>query len=420
MLTYFKDFLLNILIISLPLALYPYINKIRGRKTLRSFFLYCFFAADIAIAMLFPINIYGVVHDLRAIPLALGSLYGGPYVSAALFLTVIVVRIAMNAPHIWIYAVSMLPAFVIGLFILRFYRRFDFLLRLATTILYSAAIKFLTIGTYFVLVGTPSVLFASPNAMLDTYTLQSLVVLGCVYLIEFLNKYHRLEEEVVRSEKMQIVSDMAASVAHEIRNPLTTVRGFIQLFGTSDMHPDKKADYMKLCLDELDRAEQIIADYLSLAKPDTDPNRMESIDLSEEILYLSNVLLTYANYNNIRIEIELPRDGGLCIRGDRYKFRQALVNIGKNAIESMPSGGILELRAEKRLGSFAVIVRDTGVGMTEEQIRRLGSPYYSTKEKGTGLGTMVTFSIIKKMNGRIEVDSVPGQGTEFSLLFPNA
>jgi two-component system sporulation sensor kinase B len=225
-----------------------------------------------------------------------------------------------------------------------------------------------------------------------------------------------MQEEVINSEKMKIVSDIAASVAHEIRNPLTAVRGFIQLLGSEALDKDKKNYYQQICLEELDRAQLIITDYLSLAKPD--PEMIESINVNDEINYLSNVLLTYANYNNIQINVVLSEDSPLLVVGDRYKFRQALINIGKNAIEAMNNGGILEIKTNKINDNIVLAISDTGVGMTSEQIKRLGIPYYSTKEKGTGLGTMVSFGIIKKMNGKIDISSELGKGTEFKIIFP--
>jgi two-component system sporulation sensor kinase B len=226
-----------------------------------------------------------------------------------------------------------------------------------------------------------------------------------------------MQEEVIKSEKIIIVSEMAAAVAHEIRNPLTVVRGFIQLLGTEELDKDKKNYYQKICLEELDRAQLIISDYLSLAKPD--PEIIESINVNDEISYLSNVLLTFANYNNIQIIVALSEDSPLLIVGDRYKFRQALINIGKNAIEAMNNGGILEIKTNKINDHILMVISDTGIGMTSEQIKRLGIPYYSTKEKGTGLGTMVSFGIIKKMNGKIEIKSELGRGTEYKLIFPS-
>lgn len=104
--------------------------------------------------------------------------------------------------------------------------------------------------------------------------------------------------------------------------------------------------------------------------------------------------------------------------GDRYKFRQALINIGKNAIEALPEGGLLEMKASGTSDEVMIMIRDNGIGMTPEQINRLGTPYYSTKEKGTGLGTMVSFGIIKKMSGKIGVTSERGVGTEYTLSFP--
>jgi len=93
--------------------------------------------------------------------------------------------------------------------------------------------------------------------------------------------------------------------------------------------------------------------------------------------------------------------------------------LGKNAIEALRDGGLLELKASRVDDQVVILISDTGVGMTPEQVKRLGTPYYSTKEKGTGLGTMVSFGIIKKMNGKIEVTSQLGIGTEYKLMFPS-
>lgn len=145
---------------------------------------------------------------------------------------------------------------------------------------------------------------------------------------------------------------------------------------------------------------------------------IERINVNEEVRYLSNVLLTYANYHNIQIDGNVLQDESLFIVGDKYKFRQAFINIGKNAIEAMINGGLLAINVKSKESHISIVVSDTGVGMTEEQVRRLGTPYYSTKEKGTGLGTMVSFGIIKKMNGKIELKSELGKGTEYTIVFP--
>ncbi|MDF2678990.1 MAG: histidine kinase [Brevibacillus sp.] len=418
MLSYFKDFLLNIFIIFSPLLFYPYIYKYKAqnREVLYNFFLYILFAVALVLAMSFPVNLHGLLYDFRSIPLILGSLYGGPIVSLFLYVTVASFRFAMESPYPLIYLVSVIPSFAFVLFLQRGYHARKLYQKILMAILLCTSIKLIIFSVYLSLTNQLEMLFNQPITTLETYLLQALIIGVCVYLIEFLNRYYHMQEEMIRSEKSKIVSEMAAAVAHEIRNPLTTVRGFIQLFGTDDLDKQKREFYQKICLEELDRAQLIITDYLSLAKPD--PEIIETITINDEINYLSNVLLTYANYNNIQINRILPESHLLRIVGDRYKFRQALINIGKNAIEALPDGGILEMQAACRNDQAVIIIRDNGIGMTPEQIKRLGTPYYSTKEKGTGLGTMVSFGIIKKMNGKIEITSELGVGTEYTLIFP--
>lgn len=244
-----------------------------------------------------------------------------------------------------------------------------------------------------------------------------MIIAACVYLIEFLDRYYNMQEELIANEKANIVSHMAASVAHEIRNPLTTVKGFIQLFGKGQLDEERRNYYQRMCLEELDRAQQIISDYLALAKPE--PETMERLNINEEIRYFSDVLHTYADLNNVQITY-FPCDRQPVILGDKNYLRQSLINIGKNAIEAMSNGGILHIKATAMKDSVVIIISDTGVGMTTEQIKRLGSPYFSTKEKGTGLGMTVSINIIKKMKGKIEIKSEIGKGTEFSIKFPSA
>ncbi|CAM4426305.1 ATP-binding protein [Paenibacillus alkaliterrae] len=416
MLGYFKDFILNIFIIFSPLLMYPYIQKTKNKIVWFRIFIYLLFAVSLITTMSFPVNLNGLVYDFRSIPLVLGSLYGGLQVSIFLYLTLMLYSYLLGSPNDLAYMASLLPSLVIVILFLKKYASFKLSQKIAAAVTLCVLIKLLTFTIYLSLTDQFYLLLHRPMATLQTYLLQAVIIGLCVYAIEFLNKYIHMQEEYIRSEKMKMVGDMAASVAHEIRNPLTTVRGFIQLFGTESLDKEKKEYYKTICFEELDRAELIITDYLALAKPD--PEVIENINMNDEVQYLANVLMTYANYNNIEIKVVLSKDSSLMVVGDRYKFRQALINIGKNAIEAMQGGGILELMTSTMNEDVVIVIRDNGSGMTTEQIKRLGTPYYSTKEKGTGLGTMVSFSIIKKMHGKIDIKSDVGVGTSFHLIFP--
>lgn len=412
----FKDFMLNVLIISMPFILYPYLYRLREKPSLNRVLLFTLFAAAIIATMCFPVKYNGISYDFRSIPLAIGSLYGGGVITLLLFGSVILGRYLLGSPDNLLYMFSILPAFLLVFFVQRIYRTASFRRKVVIAITQCSLIKLLTLTLFLTYTGRQEQLTDKPLLTAALYLAHGIMVWGFVSLIEFLNRHYHMREEVEKSEKLRLVSDMAASVAHEIRNPLTAVRGFIHLLGAGDVGPDKREFYKGICFSELDRAEQIISDYLSLAR--TDPESMELIDVNAEVNYLSNILTTYANLNNVTLVVTLSKDTSLTTMGDRSKFRQALINIGKNAIEAMPDGGTLRLMTGRLGDKASVTIRDTGSGMTADQINRLGTPYYSTKEKGTGLGTMISFSIIKKMDGRIDIKSEVGKGTEFTLAFP--
>lgn len=416
MLPYLKDFLLNICVIFFPLVLYPYVKRTENNTLLFKSLLYLLFSLAIVATMLFPVNVDGLIYDFRSIPVIVGSLYGGPIVSLLLYSTLLICRYFMGNANQMIYLISILPSVFLVLVAIRSFGSFKLYQKMMVSVILCTLMKLLTITSFLAYTQSLHLLTSNLLDNIQTYVIQGVIIVFYVYLIEFLNNYFQLQEDVFKGEKARIVSDMAASVAHEIRNPLTAVKGFIQLLTEPGIDEEKRQFYQKICIDELNRAERIIADYLSIAKPD--PENIEQINVKEEISHISSILITYANYNNVGIDLVFSEDYELYILGDKYKFRQALINIGKNAIEAMHGGGTLELKLCKSNGLAAISISDTGVGMTRSQIDRLGTPYFSTKEKGTGLGTMVSFQIIKKMQGKIDITSKLGKGTRFILKFP--
>jgi two-component system, sporulation sensor kinase B len=232
------------------------------------------------------------------------------------------------------------------------------------------------------------------------------------------SKIQKINLEIMNTEKSQIVSHLAASFGHEVRNPISVTRGFLQLLIEKELSSKKRIEYAKTALDELDHAEAIIQSYLAFAKPHIE--KKESLDLIDEIKNVVEIILPMTNMNSVVMDLVLPTETPKqwIIEGNRNHFHQCLLNIFKNSIEAMTDGGILKLEIFSLDQDVCVRISDTGVGMTKNQIRRLGEPYFSTKEKGTGLGMMVVYSIFKAMNVKIEVESELGKGTTFTLLFP--
>lgn len=234
--------------------------------------------------------------------------------------------------------------------------------------------------------------------------------------LEVIMEKTRMQKELQRAEKMNAIGQLAASVAHEIRNPMTVVKGFLQLFQDNTKLSNTELSYIHLMINEMDRAEAIIHDYLSLAKPDVHQHRF--INCLECITSLVDLLSSYALLtNNILIELDAKEE--MYVRGSRNELNQILLNIMKNGIEAMRAGGTLRVGLYKREGQVHIQIEDTGIGMTSEQVNRLGTAFYSLKEKGTGIGLMVSYQLVEQMNGRIEVESIPGKGSTFTLIFPS-
>lgn len=225
----------------------------------------------------------------------------------------------------------------------------------------------------------------------------------------------KFQQELQRAEKMNAIGQLAASVAHEIRNPMTVVKGFLQIFFAKEHMSEEERLYIKLMIEELNRAETIINDYLSLAKPGI--GQSEKIDAGEIGLQVIDLMNSYAMMSkNISIQTNIADH--VYVKGSKSELKQVLINIMKNGIEAMQSGGKLELTIDKSEDYGVFLISDTGIGMTPEELKRIGTAFYSLKEKGTGMGLMVCYQIIDRMKGKIEVHSEKNLGTTFKIYIP--
>lgn len=232
-------------------------------------------------------------------------------------------------------------------------------------------------------------------------------------VVEYSKQLELFNNELQRSEKMEIISELAASVAHEVRNPLQVTRGFLQLLVEQKTNSNQL--YLNLALDELDRAAIIITDFLTFAKPEV--GKVTILNVLEEFIHIEGILMPLVNLQGGKITVHVPSD--LYIKGSSSKFKQAFINIIKNSIEALEGEGEIEIWAHGDNGKVLIHVKDNGEGMEPEVLSRLGEPYFSNKTKGTGLGLMVTFRIIEIMQGSISFTSTKGVGTEVSVCFPS-
>lgn len=223
-------------------------------------------------------------------------------------------------------------------------------------------------------------------------------------------------KEIQQAKQLNSIGQLAATIAHEIRNPITVVKGFAQLFQkTKTMNSDEKY-YVDTMLKELEYAQTIINDYLSLAKPQTET--LQVVEVNKEILNVTDLLASMANSQSSCFKLNLNQI--LYTKINPIEFKQVLVNLMKNAIESMnDTGGLITINLLQENEYALIEIIDTGIGMSQETIEKLGTPFYSLKERGTGIGLTVCFNIIEKFKGKIKVSSKENEGSIFRIYLPN-
>ena len=240
--------------------------------------------------------------------------------------------------------------------------------------------------------------------------------MGSVLLLRDLREIRDLQERVRRSERLASLGRLAAGVAHEIRNPLSSIRGFAQFFQNRFKGQEKEQEYAAVMVREVDRLNRVITELLDFARP-KEPHR-ESHNLQEILEQTLKVLEPELARRNIGVEkkldASLPR-----ILADRDQLSQAFLNLMLNALESMEGEGKLRISLESEGASALTIsIADTGKGIPPEDLERVFEPFFSTKRKGTGLGLAIVHQIVENHKGEIRVESREGEGTTFRITLP--
>jgi len=263
---------------------------------------------------------------------------------------------------------------------------------------------------------------------------------GAILILRDLREVRRLQDEVRRREKLAAIGSLAAGVAHELRNPLSSIKGYATYFGSRFAEGSEDREAARVMVQEVERLNRVISDLIGLSRPsDIAPRPVDAGFLVHHVLRL---VRQDAAHRGVTVRVETP-DGGPAGMPDRMpdgmragaeggvpgalprvmldpdRFSQALLNVFLNALEAMPDGGELAVRLAVAPGNrIAVSVRDTGTGIAPEHLTTIFDPYFTTKSQGTGLGLAIVHKIVEAHGGEMSLRSTLGQGTEITFLLP--
>jgi two-component system, sporulation sensor kinase E len=234
---------------------------------------------------------------------------------------------------------------------------------------------------------------------------------GLTAIFRDISELKRIQTEMARLDRLNLIGVMAAGLGHEIRNPLTTVRGFLQLLGEAERFSDVR-DRFDLMISELDQANSIITEFLSLAK--TKATDVEQHNLNEIIKRLQHLFSANAICKDKTVILELNEIPNLMV--NEKEIRQLVLNLVSNGLEAMPDSGVLTVRTFLENDKVILSVQDQGLGIPSENMQKLGTPFWTTKDYGTGLGLAVCYGIAERHSAIIDVDT-SSEGTTFYVRF---
>ncbi|WP_409291979.1 ATP-binding protein [Peribacillus sp. SCS-37] len=232
-------------------------------------------------------------------------------------------------------------------------------------------------------------------------------------IIRDLTEKKQIEDYMKNSEKLKITGEIAAGVAHEIRNPLTVIGGFVQMLLEED---SSRQHYYTIIQKEINRMNSIISEFLMLSKPHAAQMKIHDIyELVQEVVLLYQPV---AHFKNVNIILDLPH-GEHFILCEGNQMKQVFINILKNGFEALTCGGSIKLSV-RRDKHIHIVIEDDGDGIPEQILSKIGKPFFTTKEEGTGLGLMITERIIEQHKGKLEITSRVEEGTRLTITLPAA
>ncbi|MFB4163948.1 ATP-binding protein [Alteribacillus sp. JSM 102045] len=228
-----------------------------------------------------------------------------------------------------------------------------------------------------------------------------------------LTSYHHLQKQVIQSEKLSAIGKLGTGLAHEIRNPITSIIGLSQLLKENN----NQNKYLEVITAELERMKSLVNQFVSLGKP-IELNR-ELCDICELVKNTVDLMTSDARLHNCDIHFKATTSS-CSIKIDEAQMKQVLINFIKNAFEAMPFGGRIdiEMSSQPEQNKVHLAIKDEGKGMTQEEVDYLGTPFFTTKQSGLGMGLPVCFDIVKSHQGKIEIDSKKGSGTTVHVILP--
>ncbi len=224
-----------------------------------------------------------------------------------------------------------------------------------------------------------------------------------------------VEEQLRRAEKLSTLGEMAAVLAHEIRNPLGSIRGTAEILRDDYRPGDPKHEFIEIQIKETERLNRVVEDFLAMARPQ--PPEMVRCLLREELETIVVLTANDARERKVRLVLE-PMAGDAVVRADGEKLRQAFLNIVINALQATPQGGTVTIATRQTDSMFEIRFSDTGPGIDADTLARIFEPFFTTKPDGTGLGLAITKKIIEGHGGTLEVESAPGRGTTVAVRLP--